>query len=80
MGKFISSFFYANKYFDKPNIKKKRISMQVGTILKKDNSVEIKTIKIELIKKNLDEKLSSIKLKPEKITAPGIELITPSIK
>jgi len=27
--------------------------------------VEIKTIKIELIKKNFDEKLSSIKLKPE---------------
>ena len=54
--------------------------MQVGTILKKDNSVEIKTIKIELIKKNFDEKLYSIKLKPEKITAPGIVLITPSIK
>ena len=54
--------------------------MQVGTLLKKDNSVEIKTIKIELIKKNFDEKLSSIKLKPEKITAPGIVLITPSIK
>ena len=54
--------------------------MQVGTILKKDNSVEIKTIKIELIKQNFDEKLSSIKLKPEKITAPGIVLITPSIK
>ena len=35
--------------------------MYVGTILKKDNSVEIKTIKIELIKKNFDEKLSSIK-------------------
>ena len=80
MGEFISSFFYANKYFDKPNIKEKRISMQVGTILKKDNSVEIKTIKIELIKKNFDEKLSSIKLNPEKITAPGIVLITPSIK
>ena len=80
MGDFISSFFYANKYFDKPNIKEKRISMQVGTILKKDNSVEINTIKIELIKKNFDEKLSSIKLKPEKITAPGIVLITPSIK
>ena len=80
MGEFISSFFYANKYFDKPNIKEKRISMQVGTILKKDNSVEIKTIKIELIKKYFDEKLSSIKLKPEKITAPGIVLITPSIK
>ena len=80
MGEFISSIFYANKYFDKPNIKEKRISMQVGTILKKDNSVEIKTIKIELIKKNFDEKLSSIKLKPEKITAPGIVLITPSIK
>ncbi len=54
--------------------------MQVGTILKKDNSVEIKTIKIELIKKDFDEKLSSIKLKPEKITAPGIVFITPSIK
>ena len=54
--------------------------MQVGTILKKDNSVEIKTIKIDLIKKNFDEKISSIKLKPEKITAPGIVLITPSIK
>ena len=54
--------------------------MQVGTILKKDNSVETKTIKIQLIKKNFDEKLSSIKLKPEKITAPGIVLITPSIK
>ena len=54
--------------------------MQVGTILKKDNIVEIKTIKIEIIKKNFDEKLSSIKLKPEKITAPGIVLITPSIK
>ena len=80
MGEFISPFFYANKYFDKPNIKEKRISMQVGTILKKDNSVEIKTIKIELIKRNFDEKLSSIKLKPEKITAPGIVLITPSIK
>ena len=80
MGEFISSFFYANKYFDKPNIKEKRISMQVGTILKKDNIAEIKTIKIELIKKNFDEKLSSIKLKPEKITAPGIVLITPSIK
>ena len=46
--------------------------MYVGTILKKDNSVEIKTIKIELIKKYFDEKLSSIKLNPEKITAPGI--------
>ena len=80
MGEFISSFFYAKKYFDKPNIKEKRISMQVGTILKKDNIVEIKTIKIELIKKDFDEKLSSIKLKPEKITAPGIVLITPSIK
>ena len=54
--------------------------MQAGNILKKDNSVEIKTIKIELIKKNFDEKLSSIKLKPEKITAPGIVLMTPSIK
>ena len=54
--------------------------MQVGTILKKDNSVEIKTMKTELIKKNFDDKLSSIKLKPEKITAPGIVLITPSIK
>ena len=54
--------------------------MQVGTILKKDNSVDIKTIKIELIKKNFDEKLSSIKLKPEKKTAPGIVLMTPSIK
>ena len=80
MGEFISSFFYANKYFDKPNIKEKRISMQVGTILKKDNSVEIKIIKIELIKKYFDEKLSTIKLNPEKITAPGIVLITPSIK
>ena len=56
------------------------MSMYVGTIFKKDNIVEIKTIKIELIKKNFDEKLSLIKLKPEKITAPGIELITPSIK
>ena len=46
--------------------------MYVGTNFKKDNSVEIKTIKIELIKKNFDEKLSSIKLNPEKITAPGI--------
>ena len=54
--------------------------MQVGTILKKDNNVEIKTIKIELIKKNFDEKPSSIKLNPEKITAPGIVLMTPSIK
>jgi hypothetical protein len=54
--------------------------MYVGTILKKDNSVEIKTIKIDLIKKYFDEKLSSIKLNPEKITAPGIALITPSIK
>ena len=60
--------------------------MYVGTIFKKDNSVEIKTIKIELIKKNFDEKISSIKLNPEKIinpekiTAPGIVLITPSIK
>ena len=80
MGEFISSFFYANKYFDKPNIKEKRISMYVGTTFKKDNSVEIKTIKIELIKKYFDEKLSSIKLKPEKITAPGIVFITPSIK
>ena len=42
--------------------------------------MDIKTIKIELIKKNFDEKLSSMKLKPEKITAPGIVLITPSIK
>jgi len=49
--------------------------MYVGTILKKDNNVEIKTIKIELIKKYFDEKLSSIKLNPEKITAPGIVLI-----
>ena len=49
--------------------------MYVGTILKKDNNVEIKTIKIELIKKNFDEKLSSIKLNPEKITALGIVLI-----
>ena len=56
------------------------MSMYVGTIFKKDNSVEIKTIKIELIKKNFDEKLSSIKLKPEKKTAPGIVLITPSMK
>ena len=54
--------------------------MQVGNILKKDNSVEIKTIKIELIKKNFDERISSIKSKPEKKTAPGIVLITPSIK
>ena len=54
--------------------------MQVGTNFKNDNTVEIKTIKIELIKKNFDEKLSSIKLNPEKITAPGIVLITPSIK
>ena len=54
--------------------------MYVGTILKKDNSVEIKTRKIELIKKYFDEKLSSIKLSPEKMTAPGIVLITPSIK
>ena len=37
-------------------------------------------MKTELIKKNFDDKLSSIKLKPEKITAPGIVLITPSIK
>ena len=80
MGEFISSFFYANKYFDKPNIKEKRISMYVGTTFKKDNSVEIKTIKIEVIKQYFDEKLFSIKLKPEKITAPGIVLITPSIK
>ena len=29
----------------------------MGTTFKKDNSVEIKTIKIELIKKNFDEKL-----------------------
>ena len=54
--------------------------MYVGTIFKNDNTVEIKTIKIELIKKYFDEKLSSIKLKPEKKTAPGIVLITPSIK
>ena len=54
--------------------------MYVVTIFKKDNSVEIKTIKIGLIKKYFDEKLSSIKLKPEKKTAPGIVLITPSIK
>ena len=54
--------------------------MYVGTNFKNDNTVEIKTIKIELIKKNFDEKLSSIKLKPEKKTAPGIVLITPSIK
>ena len=54
--------------------------MYVGTILKKDNIVEIKTIKIELTKRNFDEKLSSIKLNPEKKTAPGIVLITPSIK
>ena len=54
--------------------------MYVGTNFKNDNTVEIKTIKIELIKKNFDEKLSSIKLKPEKITAPGIVFITPSIK
>ena len=80
MGEFISSFIYSNKYFDKPNIKEKRISMYVGTTFRKDNSVEIKTIKIELIKKYFDEKLSSIKLNPEKITAPGIVLITPSIK
>jgi len=38
--------------------------MYVGTNFKNDNTVEIKTIKIELIKKNFDEKLSSIKLKP----------------
>ena len=54
--------------------------MYVGTIFKKDNSVEIKTKKIELIKKNFDEKPSSIKLNPDKITSPGIVLITPSIK
>ena len=54
--------------------------MYVGTILKKDNSVEIKTIKLEQIKQYFDEKLSSIKLNPEKITAPGIVLITLSIK
>ena len=54
--------------------------MYVGTNFKNDNTVEIKTIKIELIKKYFDEKLSSIKLKPEKKTAPGIVLITPSIK
>ena len=54
--------------------------MYVGTNFKNDNTVEIKTIKIELIKKNFEEKLSSIKLKPEKITAPGIVLMTPSIK
>ena len=54
--------------------------MYVGTNFKNDNTVEIKTIKIELIKKNFDEKPSSIKLNPEKITAPGIVLITPSIK
>ncbi len=54
--------------------------MYVGTTFKKDNSVEIKTIKIELNKKYFDEKLSSIKLKPEKKTAPGIVFITPSIK
>ena len=40
--------------------------MYVGTNFKNDNTVEIKTIKIELIKKYFDEKLSSIKLKPEK--------------
>ena len=49
--------------------------MYVGTNFKNDNTVEIKTIKIELIKKYFDEKLSSIKLNPEKITAPGIVLI-----
>ena len=49
--------------------------MYVGTTFKKDNSVEIKTIEIEVIKQYFDEKLSSIKLKPEKITAPGIVLI-----
>ena len=54
--------------------------MQVGNTLKKVSKVEIEIKKIELIKKNFDEKLSSIKLKPEKITAPGIVLITPSIK
>ena len=54
--------------------------MYVGTNFKKDNTVEIKTIKIELNKKYFDEKLSSIKLKPEKTTAPGIVFITPSIK
>ena len=48
-------------------------------LLKKKDSVEIKTIKIELIKNYFDEKLSSIKFKPEKITAPGIVLIKPSI-
>ena len=54
--------------------------MYVGPIFKKDKSVEIETLKIELIIRYFDEKLSSIKLKPEKITAPGIVLITPSIK
>ena len=54
--------------------------MYVGTNFKNDNTVENKTKKIELIKKNFDEKPSSIKLNPEKITAPGIVLITPSIK
>ena len=63
------------------NLILKKKNKYVGwNYFKKDNSVEIKTIKIELIKKILDEKLSSIKLKPEKITAPGIVLITPSIK
>ena len=54
--------------------------MYVGSNFKNDNTVDIKTIKIALINKNFDENLSSIKLKPEKITAPGIVLMTPSIK
>ena len=54
--------------------------MYVGTIFKKVSKVEIEIKKIEIIKVYFDEKLSSIKLKPEKITAPGIVLITPSIK
>ena len=55
MGEFISSFFYANKYFDKPNIKEKRISMYVGTTFKKVSKVEIEIKKIEIIKVYFDE-------------------------
>jgi len=43
--------------------------MYVGTILKKDNSVETKTIKIELIKKNFDGKLSVVISFPSKQAA-----------
>ena len=49
--------------------------MYVGTILKKDNSVEIKTIKIELIKKNFDDGTRIFRYIPykwQRINAPQI--------